>query len=681
MPRPDTPRPPMDGFDFARDYLARKTRAQAPDSAAGCPVDSLVDDPNGENLTLQPEGLTPQLMLDALMILRLARSVADLPVGVFAPAPGTIVLVEAARATDRARLAAILHVLAPPDGSWEAAVHYLGARDRTGHGQRTFDKAIETSLIDGKPVVAICPAADDLDAAVADLVRARVRLAEADGQSLAELLSLVHLVPMPTIAVEDAAIARLSDLQLVPVLAAGCIEDAIAMLHEVCAPRGTAPRTTLCDVHGQPEAVGALRRLCDDLAAWRAGSLDWSEVVRSFLLIGPPGTGKTLLAEATAGSAGVPLVRTSYAECQRRGHQGDMLDALYRAGEEAAAQAPAVFFIDEIDAFARRSSGRQLDRYMSGVVTGLLTLIDRLSRVEGLVLMAATNHSDLVDPAVIRAGRFDAHLQIGPLDRAGIAALLEAGLPPALLSPEQAALLADRLLGMTGAQLAAMLREARGRARAARRPLAAGDVLAAAADCSPELDAAVLWRMAVHEAGHVLCAHLLGLAAPHRVSITGSGAAVLYPHAPILTEHALQQRLQILLAGRAAESICLSEVSSGSGGDADSDLAGATRLATAAETRFGFGPELTWQPHDHDPRAGRLPADQRRRVAARLRTAATAAGALLAPHRSALQRLAQAFLQQRELDAAALAALLADISPRPHRPAPRPGEAAPQAAP
>jgi cell division protease FtsH len=149
-------------------------------------------------------------------------------------------------------------------------------------------------------------------------------------------------------------------------------------------------------------------------------------VTKSFLLYGPPGTGKTLLAHALAGSAGIGFVKTSYSDCQKFGHQGDMLRELNAAADRAIAGTPAAFFIDEIDSFYDR--GMSHNGYVIGVVNGLLTLIDRLSATEGVVLIAATNDPRRVDPAVVRSGRFDRHIQVSAPDRAGIRAMLEAAL-------------------------------------------------------------------------------------------------------------------------------------------------------------------------------------------------------------------------------------------------------------
>lgn len=133
-----------------------------------------------------------------------------------------------------------------------------------------------------------------------------------------------------------------------------------------------------------------------------------------------------MLAHAMAGSAGINFVKTSYSDCQKAGHQGDMLRELNAAADRAVASAPCGFFIDEIDSFYNRDISHK--GYMIGVVNGLLTLIDRLAATEGVVLISATNDPRRVDPAVIRSGRFDRHIQVSAPDRAGIRAMLEAAL-------------------------------------------------------------------------------------------------------------------------------------------------------------------------------------------------------------------------------------------------------------
>lgn len=145
--------------------------------------------------------------------------------------------------------------------------------------------------------------------------------------------------------------------------------------------------------------------------------------------MGPLGNGKTMFAAALAGSAEAHIVATSYADCQKAGHLGDYLRAMSEYVDEAIARAPSVFFIDELDSYARRTGGIERgDRYMSSVVNDLLEQLTRLNDCPGVLIVAATNFPGQVDPAITRAGRFDLHLEVGPPDRAGIDSILRAHL-------------------------------------------------------------------------------------------------------------------------------------------------------------------------------------------------------------------------------------------------------------
>ncbi|NBB81715.1 MAG: AAA family ATPase, partial [Verrucomicrobia bacterium] len=131
-----------------------------------------------------------------------------------------------------------------------------------------------------------------------------------------------------------------------------------------------------------------------------------------------------------------------------------MADRVRQAVTRACAHAPRVFFLDEIDAFHTR--GQSHNGYMIGVVTGLLTQLDRLMKTEGVILLAATNHADTVDPAIRRAGRFDRHIPVTAPDRAGVRAIFAAAAPD-IPAPDLDRLTA-RLLGQSGAEIKALVR-------------------------------------------------------------------------------------------------------------------------------------------------------------------------------------------------------------------------------
>ena len=271
-----------------------------------------------------------------------------------------------------------------------------------------------------------------------------------------------------------------------------------------------------------------------------------------------------MMAEGLAGSAGINFVKTSYSDCQRHGHQGDMLKALNTAVENAIATAPSVFFIDEIDSFHNRQ-GRtgSKDGYILGVVNGLLTQLDRLSATPGVILVAATNYPDRVDPAVIRPGRFDRHIHVGRPDRSGIRSMLEDPLSGLTFEPVEIDRLCDQLLGSSGAEIAAMIRDARTRARAERMPFSFGHLKAAADAIRPPVDPGLTWRIAVHEAGHLLSGHILGLPAASRATVTGSHGCVVRPRPPCRLPGTVSAMIMHDLAGRVAESLFFGAISHG----------------------------------------------------------------------------------------------------------------------
>jgi len=410
----------MPGYHEAIDYLVKRTR---PD-----PRPTVFDEEDLVNASkdsgLVPRRPHPDEVLDALAILRLFRAAEDTGGQPLNPERGLMTTIIARTWEDRKRLAKVI----PEISSVQSAVTILSeeAPDRN----RTigdFVKKVEGMLELGRRTIAILSTPEILSPPLALLENARVIVPPINGRMLT--LMLRYLYPSADIQVPltDVQISGLPALAFGPAFVAEDGENAIAHLRRLgMRPIATMTRPRLDDVHGQPEAVSALRQVVRDLEAWRAGKIRWHEVTRSFLLYGPPGTGKTLLAHALAGSAGIGFVKTSYSDCQKFGHQGDMLRELNAAADRAITGTPAAFFVDEIDSFYDR--GMSHNGYVIGVVNGLLTLIDRLSATEGVVLIAATNDPKRVDPAVTRPGRFDRHIRISAPDRAGIRSMLEAAL-------------------------------------------------------------------------------------------------------------------------------------------------------------------------------------------------------------------------------------------------------------
>jgi len=362
---------------------------------------------------------------------------------------------------------------------------------------------------------------------------------------------------------------------------------------------------SFADVAGAEEATEELREVVEFLKDPERFSRLGARVPAGVLLVGPPGTGKTLLARAVAGEAEVPFYSISGSDFAEMyvGVGAARVRDLFR---RALATAPSIVFIDEIDAVGRHRGtgvgGGHDEREQT--LNQLLVQMDGFDAQSGVVLIAATNRLDVLDPALLRPGRFDRHVHVDPPDRAGRLAVLTVHTRSTPLAADvDLEAVARRTPGMTGADLAAVVNEAA--ITAARR----GATSIEAADLSRAVDRAMVGKerpsrvlsaaerkvIAVHEAGHALVAHV----APHtdevhRVSIVARGAAL--GHTLLLPEEdrhlhsqpELESRLAVLLAGRAAEQAVFGQVTTGS---AD-DIAQATRLARSMVTEFGMSEKL-----------------------------------------------------------------------------------------
>jgi cell division protease FtsH len=245
------------------------------------------------------------------------------------------------------------------------------------------------------------------------------------------------------------------------------------------AKTGHHDQPNLDAITGDSPALSAARAMVADLQLWRAGELGWNELTRTALFHGPPGTGKSWLAQAMARSAGFAAVPASFGEWQAAGHLGDMLKAMRESFAEARRRAPAMLILDELDAVGTRTDRGPHQNYRVMVVNAFLALMDGIARDEGVVVVATCNHPELIDPAVLRPGRFDLRLAVPLPDAAALAGVLRRHLT--LPEPEIRAL-AQQAVGHSMADLDATLRDLRGqwpaapdagsRPRICARPLA-----------------------------------------------------------------------------------------------------------------------------------------------------------------------------------------------------------------
>ncbi|SEL96183.1 Peptidase family M41 [Roseivivax marinus] len=515
-------------------------------------------------------------------------------------APGVVTTLVIPQRRDREvgwrALQEMLHAVRKASASWGISMSwpetpvYGGEASERNQARKTaeFGEAVELAVSKGAPVWALAAHADDMPEIGRLVSQATWHLPPLTREMIVEMLRVTHSVTGEL--AEDAVLARLPADNALAGLHPALLDHAMAAdttlrvadrLSGIAARANVQPGLTLDDIALPAPLRSRLERLLADISAWRSGSLRWSEVSGSLFLSGPPGNGKTLLASALAGSARIPLITTSYADCQRHGHQGDFLRALSDKVTEAMSRAPAVLLIDELDSFLVRSNLTQNSSYNIGVVNGLLEHLSRLNDAPGVLIVGAANNRHLIDPAILRPGRFDQHYEIGPPDQAGIIRILSGSLN----GPDRFDLAghARQLSGCSGATIAAMIRDAKARARQDGRPLEDRHLAVAIAEIAPERSDEDLWRIAIHEAGHVVVSWRLTGDIPTRVRITPEGGEVHDTPRKIATAETARMRIAALLAGRAAEHVMLDGPSSG----AADDLAQATRIAF--DLRHGWG--------------------------------------------------------------------------------------------
>lgn len=365
------------------------------------------------------------------------------------------------------------------------------------------------------------------------------------------------------------------------------------------------PNVTFKDVAGIDEAVEELTEIRDFLRDPDRYHKMGARIPRGVLLVGPPGTGKTLLAKAVAGEAGVPFFSISGSDFVEMfvGVGASRVRDLFKQAKEAA---PSIIFIDEIDAVGRQRGaglgGGHDEREQT--LNQLLVEMDGFEENEAVILIAATNRPDILDPALLRPGRFDRQVTVERPDVRGREKILKVHAQGKPLDKTVIfASLAKMTPGFTGADLANLMNEAA--LLAARRHKAAigeGEIEEAMERtiAGPERKTRVMTEqerttIAYHESGHALVGHVLERSDPvHKISIVSRGQALGYTMQLPTEDHYLESKnsmldqIAVLLGGRTAEELCCSDITTG----ASNDLERATKLARQMVTRYGMSTEL-----------------------------------------------------------------------------------------
>jgi cell division protease FtsH len=452
------------------------------------------------------------------------------------------------------------------------------------------------------------------------------------------------------------------------------------------------PRTTFADVAGYDGVKLEIREVVEFLRSAARFKEIGAKIPKGVLLVGPPGTGKTLLARAVAGEAGVPFLSVTGSDFMEMfvGVGASRVRDLFQTARK---QAPAIVFIDEIDSIGRKRGaglgGGHDEREQT--LNQMLAEMDGFEAAEGVVMMAATNRPDILDPALLRPGRFDRQITVPLPDLEERLPILAVHCKDKRMAPDvDLTVVARGTPGMSGADLANLVNEAA--LHAVRR----GATAISMADFEAARDRVLMGQRrestvlsekekeatAYHEGGHAVLAYVLPDADPvHKVTILPTGLALgVTQQLPIEERHTywreyIEDSICVMMGGRCAEKLVLGSLSTGG----SNDLQRATELARKMVREFGMserigpmawgqeaqvflGEDLVHGARDYSDVTSRVIDEEVERI---LREQEARAGRLLQEHRRGLAAVAAALLEKETIDGAEVTRLVDEAYGRP----------------
>lgn len=521
---------------------------------------------------------------------------------------------------------------------------------------------VATDLAGGLPVIGVAVSSSELPSVLTTAADLTIGIKAPNGATIRRAIRM-FTGQQVSCDIEEAIAAGLEFHDLVAAFRGHSSPEEIIdrLRNAAVAARGSARVERLPKLEDAVE-YGAARTwgltLAKDLNDYRAGRLDWQSVDRGAVLYSEPGLGKSLYARILAQACGVPLLAYSIADLFAT--SAGFLDSVIKSSramfERAAAAAPCILFLDEIDALPNRAtmSPRGAD-WWTPVITDFLLSLDNAvaGKRAGVVVCAATNNIAGVDAALLRPGRLERAIEIRRPDHAGVMNILRHHLGDELEGADLTDI-AHLMDGSTGAEIMMAVRSARRIGRSAARALQMEDLFQAIAPVE-QIPPAALKRICIHEAAHAVASIKAGSGILKRCAVRLSGTSgghtlIENDMNDLMTRDAVERRAVVTLAGQSAERVLIGDASLGAGGSDESDLAQVTQWVAALHASTGLGDTLAYiTSHQDALQAVRRHPELRLKVEQHLQVLQARTDELVRRHRDAILALADRLQTRRHL--------------------------------